>query len=205
MPEVSLPNVLVPLALGLALVLSRLEVLVLRRRQRRLLKREAALEARARVADDTERLHAKYRDQAFREGVLEGLRQADGQVRAQDDRVWRQGYEHGLLEGERKAEEHFRVDYWTEIHKNQGYFFTSAEVIAYTQLMYKNIPIGQPQRHVLEKSESVDRESIERAVSRMLGEKAPVGPETGALDEGTGPRLRVVPREPAKALAGGKG
>lgn len=174
-------------ALGVALLAACLEIVRLRRRERKLLTREAVVDARSRLEGEFEALSAAKLQQSFERGVLEGLKRAAEEQKLDTDAAYRMGHEKGLLEGEKNAESHFHIEHWTEIKKNQGYFFTSAEIVACYQLMYKNIPLGQPQKHVLEARDTVDRAALDQMADRILGQTA-LGP--------TGPQgIRVVARE----------
>lgn len=159
-------------AAGTALVLSRIEIARLKRQERELLAREAMVHARQAVSEERTSLETAKIRQAFEEGVLEGLTRSRQQEKADGKESYQMGYELGLLEGEKKAEDYFRIEHWTEVTKNQGYFFTSAEIVACYQLMYKNIPLGVPQRHTLEKSEAVDRVALNKMVDQLLGQSA---------------------------------
>lgn len=181
--------------LGAVLVTAVLEIVRLRRRERALLTREAAAAARAQLKSEFEALEAAKLQQSFERGVLEGLKRAAEEQKLDTDAAYRMGHEKGLLEGEKNAEANFHIEHWTEIKKNQGYFFTSAEIVACYQLMYKNIPLGLPQKHVLEARESVDRAALDQMADRILGQTA-LGP--------TGPQgIRVIAREEKpKAIKG---
>lgn len=161
-------------ALGLLLlgfVLSRVEIWVLRRRERQILRREGEIGAWTQLHDERKAVAEEQLTQA---------------------------YERGVADGEKAAQADLRVEYWTQVNRQQGYFFSSKEVLAFTQLMYRNIPVGPAQRHVLEKSEAVDRPSIERMLSKILGESAP--PSLASSPESHQPvpgRLRLVKRDQA--------
>ncbi len=159
-------------AVGAALVLSRIEIGHLKQNERELLAREAVVYAKQVVSEERTTLESAKIRQAFEEGIIEGLKRSRQQEKADGKESYHMGYEKGVLEGERKAEDYFRIEHWTEVTKNQGYFFTSAEIIACYQLMYKNIPLGVPQRHTLEKSEAVDRVALNRMVDQLLGQTA---------------------------------
>ena len=159
-------------AVGTALVLSRIEIARLKHLERELLSREAVVHAKQAVADERTTLETAKIRQAFEEGIIEGLKQSRLQEKADGKESYQMGYEKGLLEGEKRSEDYFRIEHWTEVTKNQGYFFTSAEIVACYQLMYKNIPLGVPQRHTLEKSETVDRVALNRMVDQVLGQTA---------------------------------
>jgi hypothetical protein len=185
----------------MALLVSRWQLARLRRRERDLVAAEARLEARQQVSDERAALEEGRLRQRFEEGLREGIRQVAAEEKGHQSDVYKDGYERGLLEGERNAENHFRLEYWTEIQKNQGYFFTSAEVIACYQLMYKQIPIGPPQRHTLEKSESIDRGSMDEMLGRILGDQpgdARLGNRLGNIQlvnrEATPPKKSLLSR-----------
>jgi hypothetical protein len=175
------------LAVGLAFTV--VELRRVRKQEREILTREAMVEARKQLAAEKDLLDEAKLRQAFEAGILEGLKRAAKENKIESDAVFQQGLERGLLEGERNAEQNFRIEHWTEIKKNQGYFFTSAEVVACFQLMYKNIPLGQPQRYTVETSETVDRIALDKMVDRVLGQSA-LGPAANNLQG-----LRVVSRD----------
>ena len=186
--------------LSLALAAALFEIMRLRRHDREILSREATVEAQKALSGERTALTEARIKQAFDEGVLEGLKRVSTDHKEMQNDSYRLGHEKGLLEGERNAEQHFKVEYWTEIKKNQGYFFTTAEIVACYQLMYKGIPLGLPQRHVLEKSETVDRVAVGQMVDQLLGQQV-LGPAAGAI-----PNIRVVNRADApKALLSSTG
>ncbi len=169
--------------LAVALLVSQVRYLRLRRRERRMIEREAALQAREAVAADRAEIETARLEQRFQEGIREGVRRI-----AEEDEAYRLAFEKGVLEGRRQAEDDIRVEYWTEVRKDQGYFFTSAEVVACYQLVYKNIPLGPPQRRVLEKNESIDKGSMEAMFERILGDSAALPAEAASR------RIRLVNR-----------
>lgn len=172
--------------LVVALIVSRWQVATLRARERELLAMQARAQAREEISAERAALEEAKLKQAYEEGLLSGFK-------SKEEESYRLGYERGLIEGEQNAERHFRVEYWTEIEKNQGYFFTSAQVVACYQLMYKNIPLGSPQRYVLEKTEAIDRIALDDMVRRVLGEN----PYLNA-GQGDRPTIRVVKRGDAQ-------
>ena len=186
-------------ALGVLVVMAVFEIGRLRRRERELLGREAVVQARQIIAEERTALEEAKVKQRFEEGILEGLRRATQNLKADSEESFRLGRERGLIEGERNAVENFRIEYWTEIKKNQGYFFTSAEVVACYQLMYKNIPLGLPQKHVVESREAVDRQALDQMVGNLLGAAA-LPPTPGESQ----PNIRVVKREDVRELTAGK-
>jgi hypothetical protein len=185
--------------IGLLLAAAVLEIMRLRRRERELLGREAVVQARQLIADEKAALEEAKRKQSFEEGIREGLNRASHDLKADAGQHFEQGRTQGLLEGEQRAVENFRIEYWTEVKKNQGYFFTSAEVVACYQLMYKNIPLGLPQKHVIETREQVDRQAMDQMIGGLLGAAAlPPGATESA------PNIRVVKREDVRELPAGK-
>ncbi len=179
-----------------AFIIALAEVIRLRLRHTKLLSREALVAARQAIIQERTDLESAKTKQAFELGMLEGVRRASKE-RDQDE-SYQLGFEKGILEGRRLAESDFHIETWTEVKKNQGYFFTSAEIHACYQLIYKGIPIGAPQRHIIEQSESVDREALDSMVNKVLGESS-LGPATTLRG------IRIVNRqdnEPKKIAAG---
>ena len=195
MPEATLWQSIVIVVLGLACLATWLELRRLRRRARNLVAREARIEAQQTVADERAALAESRVRQAFEEGMRKALDNQDHDRKTAAEEAYRMGFEKGLLQGELNAETNFHVEYWTEVKKNQGYFFTTAEVVACYQLMYKQIPLGSPQRFAVDQSETVDKQALESMFHHVLGNGTPLADAKQSFG-----RLQLVSRDEPTAV-----